>query len=118
MKKILLLLCCLHFISTSYADEKKEVELREKSTSNKVLRPYSLLGIPAVNQDGDIISVFARNASSINISIVNIMTQEEVHHAVYGGNEAIIDLSNCKEGTYTIYITVNETEYYGIFILS
>lgn len=118
MKKILLLLCSLFFVSSFYADEKKEIALKEKTASDTKLRPYSLLGNPVANQEGTTISVSTRNASSIDISIVNAITQEEIHQATYGEYEVLINLEDSEEGIYIIYITVNGIEYYGEFILS
>lgn len=117
MKKILLLLCCLFLVSTSYADEKKEVELQVKTVPNKNPRPYSLSRSVVASQQGSIISVFARNSSCLDVSIVNTTRQEEVYHVAYDGNEMLIDLYDCEEGTYIIYIMVNDVVYYGMFIL-
>lgn len=80
----------------------KEIELEENNTQT---RPLSIADEPTTHQ------------TDATISITHVQTGMPVHSMIYAGTDKIeINLANELEGTYTLHLNIEGTEYTGYFI--
>lgn len=113
-KALLLLLCCIGGIAM--AETTKEVKLLQKSNE---INPLSIVYAPTAYQAGATISIQLPDTSSyVTVSVVNNETGMEAYSMIYAGTNLIqITLENEMEGTYTLHLNIERTEYIGYFML-
>lgn len=111
---LLLLLCCIGGIAM--AETRKKIDLEK---NDNPIRPLSIIYAPTAYQADATISIQLPDTSSyVTVSVVNNETGMEAYSMIYAGTDLIqITLENEMEGTYTLHLNIEGTEYIGYFML-
>ena len=112
-KVLLLLLCCISGVVM--AETRKEIDLKKDDAQ---IRPLSIMSEPTAYQADAVICIQLPDAPSyVTVSIVNNETGAQVYSMIYAGTNSIqINLEDEPEGTYTLHLNMEGTEYTGYFI--
>ncbi len=115
MKKLFLLACSLFIISASHADEKREIQAKEKFLKNMTkVRPYYSEKISTIDA-----TLYGQTQDLNNTTIIieNAETQEVVYYYRSGSFENQFDLNELEEGVYIIRIKLDGKEYCEYFTI-
>ncbi len=97
------------------AETTEKINLRK---DNIQIRPLSIADEPTAYQTDATISIQLPDTPSyVTVTITHVQTGMQVHFMIYAGTNNIqINLVNELEGTYTLHLNIEGTEYTGYFI--